>query len=78
MVFPGTTEKSSFLPFNDEVAENVAIIYSVLGCCKAHGVNFREWMIYFLNNVHNYDNDYSKDLAELLPHKFNKIQAGSV
>jgi hypothetical protein len=60
---------------NDDAAENAAIIYSMMGCCKAHGVNFREWMIYFLNNVHNYDNDYSKDLADLLPHNFKKIQA---
>ncbi len=60
---------------NDDAAENAAIIYSMMGCCKAHGVNFRKWMIYFLNNVHNYDNDYSKDLADLLPHNFKKIQA---
>jgi transposase len=59
---------------NDDAAENAAIIYSMMGCCKAHGVNFREWMIYFLNNVHNYDNDYSKDLADLLPHNFKKIR----
>jgi len=25
-------------------------------------------MSYFLNHVHEYDNNYSKDLAELLPH----------
>jgi transposase len=55
---------------NHEAAENAAIMYSMLGCCKASGVNFRDWLVYFLNNVHNYDNDYSKDLAELLPHNF--------
>jgi transposase len=55
---------------NHEAAENAAIMYSMLGCCKASGVNFREWFIYFLENVHSYDNDYSKDLAELLPHNF--------
>jgi len=60
---------------NDDAAENAAIIYSMMGCCKAHGVNFRDWLIYFLNNVHNYDNDYRKDLADLLPHNFKKIQA---
>ncbi len=58
---------------NHEAAENAAILYSMMGCCKASGVNFREWMIFFLNNVHNYDKDYSKDLAELLPHNF-KLQ----
>jgi transposase len=58
---------------NDDAAENAAIIYSMMGCCKASGVNFREWLIYFLNNIHNYDHDYSKDLADLLPHNFKKI-----
>lgn len=57
---------------NHEAAENAAIFYSMLGCCKASGVNFRDWMIYFLNNVHNYDQDYTKDLAELLPHNFKQ------
>jgi transposase len=55
---------------NHDAAENAAIVYSLLGCCKASGVNFREWLVYFLENVHHYDNDYSKDLAELLPHNF--------
>lgn len=58
---------------NHESAENAAIIYSMLGCCKAHGVNFRDWLVFFLNNIHQYDDDYSKDLAELLPHNF-KLQ----
>jgi len=31
-------------------------------------------LIYFLNIVHSYDNDYSKDLADLLPHSFKKAQ----
>ncbi|MBK5245432.1 MAG: IS66 family transposase [Eubacteriaceae bacterium] len=58
---------------NDDAAENAAIMYSMFGCCKASEVNFRDWLVYFLNNIHNYDNDYSKDLAELLPHNF-KLQ----
>ena len=57
---------------NHDSAENAAIIYSMLGCCKASGVNFRDWLVYFLNNVHHYDNDYSMDLADLLPHNFAK------
>jgi hypothetical protein len=55
---------------NDDAAENAAIMYSMFGCCKASGVNFREWLIYFLSNIHDYDLDYGKDLAELLPHNF--------
>ena len=37
---------------------------------KAGEVNFREWLVYVLENIHAYDNDYSKDLAELLPHNW--------
>ncbi|MGL5980753.1 MAG: IS66 family transposase, partial [Phocaeicola sp.] len=31
----------------DDSAESTAIIYSLMGCCKAAGVDFRSWMIYF-------------------------------
>jgi len=55
---------------NHDAAENAAIMYSMLGCCKAHEVNFRDWLVFFLDNIHNYDDDYTKDLAELLPHNF--------
>jgi transposase len=55
---------------NHDAAENAAIMYSMLGCCKAHEVNFRDWLVFFLNNIHKYDDDYTKDLAELLPHNF--------
>ncbi|MDX9884019.1 MAG: IS66 family transposase [Prolixibacteraceae bacterium] len=58
---------------NDDAAENAAIMYSMFGCCKASEVNFRDWLVYFLNNIHDYDNDYSKDLSGLLPHNF-KLQ----
>jgi transposase len=57
---------------NHDAAENAAIMYSMFGCCKASGVNFRDWLIFFLNNVHSYDKDYSRDLAELLPHNFSR------
>lgn len=55
---------------NDDAAENAAIIYSLLGCCKIHGVNFRDWLVFFLENIHKYDDDYNMDLADLLPHNF--------
>ena len=55
---------------NDDAAENAAVIYSLMGCCKASEVNFREWLVYVLENIHHYDEDYSKDLAELLPHNW--------
>ncbi len=52
---------------NHSAAEDAAVIYSLFGCCKEAEVNFREWLIYVLDNVHSFDNDYSKDLIELLP-----------
>lgn len=52
---------------NDDTAESTAIIYSFMGCCKAAGVDFRTWMMYFLDHVHDYDQDYTKDIADLLP-----------
>lgn len=38
-----------------------------MGCCRAANVDFRTWMIYFLDHVYEYDKDYTKDIAELLP-----------
>jgi transposase len=55
---------------NHDAAEDAAIMYTLFGCCKAHGVNFRDWLVYFLNHVHDYDNDYSKSLDELLPQNY--------
>ncbi|MGL5691529.1 MAG: IS66 family transposase [Bacteroidales bacterium] len=57
---------------NHDAAENAAIIYSLMGCCKTSGVDFNKWMDYFLNHIHEYDDDYSKDLADLLPHNLKK------
>jgi transposase len=58
---------------NDDTAESTAIIYSFMGCCKASGVDFRTWMIYFLDHVHDYDMDYTKDIAELLPDNLKTV-----
>lgn len=38
---------------NKSTAEDAAIMYSLLGCCKASDVNQREWFIYVLGNIHN-------------------------
>ena len=38
-----------------------------MGCCKAVGVDFKRWMNYFLEHVHDFDEDYSTDIADLLP-----------
>lgn len=55
---------------NHDAADDAAVIYSMMGCCKAQDVNFRDWLVYVLSNIHSYDNDYSRDLTELLPHKW--------
>jgi transposase len=55
---------------NHDAAENAAIMYSLLGCCKANDVNPREWLIDVLTNIPEYNNDYSRDLAEFLPHNW--------
>ncbi|MGF1584326.1 MAG: IS66 family transposase [Bacteroidales bacterium] len=61
---------------NHEAAENSAVLYSLLGCCKAHDVNPREWLIDVLTRIPAYNKDYSLDLAELLPHNW-KISRNS-
>jgi len=60
---------------NHSAAEDAAVFYSLLGCCKTEGVNFREWLIYVLNHIHEYDEDYSKDLADFLPDVWKKRQS---
>jgi len=57
---------------NHDAAENAAVIYSLLGCCKASDVNPREWMTDVLTKIPAYNNDYSLDLADLLPHNWKK------
>ena len=53
---------------NHDAAEDAAVMYTMMGCCKIAGVNVEEWLTYYLDHVHEYDNDYSRDLAELLPY----------
>jgi len=62
---------------NHDSAENAAVMYSLFGCCKAAGVNPREWLTDVLTRIPAYNNDYSLDLAELLPHNWKvKKSAG--
>lgn len=55
---------------NHDAAENAAIMYSLLGCCKSCDVNPRQWLTDVLTRIPAYNNDYSRDLAELLPHNW--------
>jgi hypothetical protein len=55
---------------NHDAAENAAIMYSLLGCCKACDVNPREWLTDILSRIPAYNRDYSLNLADLLPHNW--------
>jgi hypothetical protein len=59
---------------NDDAAEDAAIMYSLLRCCKAAEVECRQWFVHVLNHIHDYNTDYSMDLAELLPHNLKSQQ----
>jgi len=63
---------------NHDAAENAAIMYSLLGCCIAADVNPREWLTDVLTRIPGYNKDYSKDLAELLPHNWKSLQKPEV
>ena len=57
---------------NHDAAEDAAVIYTFMGCCKLAQVDVRKWLSYFLNHIHDYDTDYSRDLSELFPHNLKK------
>ena len=62
---------------NNDAAENAAVMYSLLGCCKAHDVNPFDWLNYVLCMLPKYNSDYSLDLADLLPHNYKKNSENS-
>ena len=53
---------------NHGAAEDAAVIYTFMGCCKLAKVDVRKWLNYFLCHIHEYDNDYSRDQKGLFPH----------
>ena len=57
---------------NHDAAENAAIMYSLLGCCKASDVNPREWLTDVFSRIALYNSNYDLDLADLLPHNWKK------
>ena len=57
---------------NHDAAEDAAVIYTFMGCCKLADVDVRKWLSYFLNHIHDYDTDYSRDLSELFPHRLKE------
>jgi transposase len=57
---------------NHDAAENAAIMYSLLGCCKASDVNPRQWLTDVFTKIALYNSNYDLDLADLLPHNWKK------
>jgi hypothetical protein len=55
-------------------SENAAIMYSFIETCKAQDVDPREWLTDVLSRISIYNNDYSLDLADLLPHNWKKAR----
>lgn len=53
---------------NHDAAENAAVMYSLIACCKAAEVDPHKWLTDVLARIPYYNADYSKDLTELLPH----------
>ncbi|MDT8309432.1 MAG: IS66 family transposase [Bacteroidales bacterium] len=59
---------------NHDAAENAAVMYSLLGCCKLHDINPREWLTDVFTKIARYNSDYSLDLADLLPHNWKNTK----
>ena len=57
---------------NHDAAENAAIIYTFMGCCKLAQVDVRKWLNHFFTHIHDYDEDYSHELLEILPHNLKQ------
>ncbi len=60
---------------NHDAAENAAIMYSLLGCCKSCDVNPREWLTDVFKKIALYNSNYELDLADLLPHNWKKTNS---
>jgi len=55
---------------NHDAAENAAIMYSLIGCCKASEVDPQQWLTDVLARIPEYNSNYNMDLADLLPHNW--------
>ena len=56
---------------NDDAAVRAAMVYSLIGTCKAVDVDPREWMTDVLRKLHIYKEE-NKDIRELLPMYWGK------
>ncbi|HOC87781.1 MAG TPA: transposase domain-containing protein [Paludibacter sp.] len=58
-----------------EMDHRTLVIYFLLGCCNASGVNPREWLTDILTRIPEYNSNYNLDLADLLPHNWKKLKS---
>ena len=63
--------KNYFFCGNSDAAIRAAMVYSLLGSCKAAGVNPAEWLEDVLSKIYSYTKE-SRNLEELLPHLWKK------
>jgi len=56
---------------NSDAAIRAAMVYSLLGSCKAAGVNPTEWLEDVLSKIYSYSKE-RRNLEELLPHLWKK------
>ncbi len=54
-----------------DAAQRTAILYSLLGTCKLHGINPYDWLHDVLKRLPNCK---QKDIKELLPHRWKHVQ----
>ena len=56
---------------NSDAAIRAAMVYSLLGSCKAAGVNPAEWLEDVLSKIYSYTKE-NRNMEELLPHLWKK------
>lgn len=61
---------------NHDAAENMSVMYSLMACCKSAGVDPQEWLTDVFTRIPYYNQDYGKDLADLLPHNWKVSKEG--
>ena len=54
-----------------DAAQRTAILYSLLGTCKLHGINPYDWLHDVLKRLPTCK---TKDIKELLPHRWKPVQ----
>ena len=56
---------------SDAYAIRAAMVYSLIGSCKAAGVNPAEWLEDVLSKIYSYTKE-NRNMEELLPHLWKK------